>query len=195
MKRLVPYIALVLFLAEVVLIFLSWLLSAALPNSGVRSMLSGEGIRWFLGHFGNILGTPILAWLLLTAIAVGCVKCSGVCSRSSAPSYRERRALLIGGGGLVICVVAILLLTIVPHPVLLSATGNWFPSPFAYSLIPLCSFSLCLFGIVYGVIAGTFQSLHDVYDSLLYGICWASPCILFYILLVQLYESFLFVFR
>ena len=104
MKKIVPYIALVLVLAELTLILLSWLLSAAMPNSGVRSMLSGEGIRWFLGHFGTILATPILSWILLAAIALGCLKCCGVFSPSSPLTYRERRALLIGGGALLACV-------------------------------------------------------------------------------------------
>lgn len=194
MKRIVPYIALVLLLAEMVLILVSWLLSAALPNSGVRSMLSGESIRWFLGHFGTILATPILSWLILAAIAIGCLRCCGVFSHSSPYTYRERRALLIGGGTLLTCVVAVLLLTVVPHAVLVSATGGFFPSPFSYSLIPVISFSLCAFSIVYGLIADTFQSLRDVYDTLLYCIRWAAPCILFYILLIQFYESLRFVF-
>ncbi len=194
MKRIVPYIALVLLLAEMILILVSWLLSAALPNSGVRSMLSGEGIRWFLGHFGTILATPILSWLILAAIAVGCLRSCGVFSPSSPYTYRERRALIMGGGVLLACVVSVMLLTVVPHAVLVSATGGFFPSPFSYSLIPVISFSLCAFSIVYGLIAGTYQSLRDVYDSLLYGIRWAAPCVLFYILLIQFYESLRFVF-
>ncbi len=194
MKRFLPYIALFLFLAEIVLILVSWLMSAALPTSGVRSMLSGEGLRWFMGHFGNILATPQLSWLLLLAIALGCVRCSGLFAHSSPRSYRERRALLIGGSALLVCIIAILLLTVVPYAVLLSATGDYIPSPFSYSLIPVVSFSLCVFSIVYGVIAGTFLTLHDVYDSLLYGIRWAAPCVLFYILLIQFYESLRFVF-
>lgn len=194
MKRVLPYIALFLFLAEIVLILVSWLMSAALSTSGVRSMLSGEGLRWFMGHFGNILATPQLSWLILGAIALGCLRCSGVFTHSSPRSYRERRALLIGGGALLVCVIAILLLTVVPHAVLLSATGDYIPSPFSYSLIPVSSFSLCVFSIVYGVIAGTFQSLRAVYDSLLYGIRWAAPCVFFYILLIQFYESLRFVF-
>ncbi len=194
MKKLIPYIALFLILAELVLILVSWLLSAAMPNSGVRSMLSGEGIRWFLGHYGTILATPILSWLILAAIAVGCLRSCGVFSHSSPYTYRERRAMLIGGGTLLTCVVAVLLLTVVPHAILVSATGGLFPSPFSYSLIPVISFSLCAFSIVYGLIAGTFQSLRDVYDSLLCGIRWAAPCVLFYILLIQFYESLRFVF-
>ena len=45
--------ALALVLAQLLLMLGSWLWSAALPLSGVRSMLSGEGIRWFLGHFAD----------------------------------------------------------------------------------------------------------------------------------------------
>lgn len=194
MRRVVPYMALVLVLAELVLILVSWLLSAALPNSGVRSMLSGEGIRWFMGHFGTILATPILSWLILAAIAIGCLKCCGLFPHPMRFNYRERRAFLIGGGVLLVCVVSLLLLTVVPHAVLVSATGGYFPSPFSYSLIPFLSFSICAFSIVYGLIAGTFQTLRDVYDSLLYGIRWAAPCVLFYILFIQFYESLRFVF-
>ena len=84
--------------------------------------------------------------------------------------------------------------TAVPHAVLLSATGDLFPSPFSASLMPVLAFSLCVSSIVYGVIAGTFQSLRDVYEALLYGIRWAAPVFLFYILIIQFYESLLFVF-
>lgn len=192
MKKYLPHIALSLFLAEIMLILLSWLLSAAMPNSGIRSLLSGEGLRWFMGHFGNILATPQLAWLLLAAIAVGCLKCCGF--KRSPLNYRERRALLIGGSILAVCILAILLLAFMPHAVLRSATGDLWPSPFSYSIIPVLSFSLCLFSIVYGIIAGTFQSLNDVYHSLLYGIRWSSPLLLFYILFIQFYESLMFVF-
>lgn len=192
MKKYLPHIALSLFVAEVLLILLSWLLSAAMPNSGVRSMLSGEGIRWFMGHFGHILATPQLSWLLLAAIAAGCLRCCGVFHATL--NYRERRALLIGGGVLSVCLLAIILLAFMPHAVLRSATGTLWPSPFSYSLIPVLSFSVCLSGTVYGVIAGTFQTLRDIYDALLYGLRWAAPLILFYILIIQFYESLMFVF-
>lgn len=196
MKKLLPHIALALFVAEVLLILLSWLLSAALPNSGVRSMLSGEGIRWFMGHFGNLLATPQLSWLLLAVIAIGCLKSCGLFRslQLSPLNYRERRALLIGVGVLAVCLLAFLLMAFMPHAVLRSVTGDLWPSPFSYSLIPVLSFSFCLFSIVYGTIAGAFQSLRDIYDSLLYGIRWAAPLILFYILFIQFYESLMFVF-
>jgi aminobenzoyl-glutamate transport protein len=62
--------------AESVLIIVSWLLSA-MRLEGVRSMLSSEGIRWFVGGFSDIVANPLLAWLLLALIAVGSVVQSG----------------------------------------------------------------------------------------------------------------------
>lgn len=196
MKKILPYIALLLALAEVVLLLLSWLLSAALPVSGVRSMLSSEGLRWLMGHYSRMLSTPMLSCLLLAVIAIGCFLRCGITNifQTSRVSYRARRALWMGVAVLLACVSVMLLLTVTPHAILLSATGDLFPSPFSASLIPACAFSVCAFSIVYGVIAGTFQSLRDVYDALLYGIRWAASVFLFYILIIQLYESLRFVF-
>jgi aminobenzoyl-glutamate transport protein len=100
----------------------------------------------------------------------------------------------MGMAVLLACVVVMLLLTAIPHAILLSATGDLFPSPFSASLIPVAAFSVCASSIVYGIVAGTFQSLSDVYNALLYGIRWAAPVFLFYILVMQLYESLRFVF-
>ena len=196
MKKILPYIALSLALAEIVLMLLSWLLSAALPASGVRSMLSSEGLRWLMGQFSMMLSTTLLSCLLLAVIAIGCFLRCGITKifQTSRVSYRSQRALLMGVAVLLACIGVMLLLTVTPHAILLSATGDLFPSPFSASLIPVCAFSVCVSCIVYGVIAGTFQSQKDVYDALLYGIRWAAPVFLFYILIIQLYESLRFVF-
>ena len=52
---------------QLLLVILSWLLSA-MRVEGVRSLLSGEGIRWFIGGFTGMLLQPLLAWLLLLLI-------------------------------------------------------------------------------------------------------------------------------
>ena len=126
MKRFLPQIALTLVLAQLLLMLGSWLWSAALPLSGVRSMLSGEGIRWFLGHFAEIVASPVLVWLLLLAMAYGAV-------------VRSRGVSVVF---LVIYVGIVLLLTVVPHAVLLSASGLLWPSPFSASLVPLVAFGV-----------------------------------------------------
>lgn len=205
--RILVYSALALVLAEAVLILLSWLLSAALPDSGVRSILSSEGLRWFFGNYATLLSKPLLGDILLLAMAYGSLqgcRCLDVfrraphatsrpASRWMAASYRERRALFMAGAVLLTCIGAMLLLTITPHAVLLSATGQLFPSPFSSSLLPVIACSVCASSIVYGIIAGTYQSLSDIYEALLNGLRSAAALLLFYVLIVQFYESLLFV--
>ena len=155
--------------AQLMLILLSWLCSAAFPASGIHSLLSVEGLRWFFGHFSKLLIWPL------------------------GRSYRERRALWLSLSWLVVCTVAVLLLTITPHAILLSASGTLWPSPFSFSLIPVIAFSVMTFGWLYGTIAGHYQNFSEVYQSLLEGIRLAAPLLFFYILLTQFYESLMFV--
>lgn len=190
MKKILPYLALALALAQLLLIFVSWVWSAAMPLSGVRSILSSEGIRWFLGHFAELMASPVLVWLLLGAMAHGAiVKCR--CQQGN--SYRSSRARVISLAFLMMYVVIVLLLTVSPHAVLLSASGVLWPSPFSASLVPITAFGILIAAILYGVVAGTFQTLSDVYGSLVYGLRQCAPLLPVYILFMQLFESFLFV--
>ena len=191
MKRILPYIALALALAHLLLILTSWVWSAAMPLSGVRSMLSSEGIRWFLGHFAELMASPVLVWILLGAMAYGAVvRCRG---NLQGNNYRSSRARIISLGFLAVYVAIVLLLTVSPHAVLLSASGLLWPSPFSASLVPITAFGILLAAILYGVVAGTFQTLSEVYESLVFGLRQCAPLLPVYILFMQLFESFRFV--
>ena len=191
MKRILPYIALALALAHLLLILTSWVWSAAMPLSGVRSMLSSEGIRWFLGHFAELMASPVLVWILLGAMAYGAVvRCRG---NLQGNNYRSSRARIISLGFLAVYVAIVLLLTVSPHAVLLSASGLLWPSPFSASLVPITTFGILLAAILYGVVAGTFQTLSEVYESLVFGLRQCAPLLPVYILFMQLFESFRFV--
>jgi aminobenzoyl-glutamate transport protein len=199
MKRWMPHIALGLFFAQLLLMLGSWICSAAYPLSGVRSLLSGEGLRWLMAHFADTLSTPLLVWLLLGAMAYGVVRRSGLLAfrrRADQPLptvYRESRARIMTLLLLVAYIGVLLLLTVVPHAVLLSATGRLWPSPFTQSIIPLTAFAAIVLGAFYGIVAGRLTNLRAVYDALLDGIRAAAPLMLFYVLLMQLYASLLFV--
>ena len=82
---------LILLIAEAVLILLSWILSA-MRVDGIRSLLSGEGVRWFFGNFTSMVASPWLAWLLLLLVALGCLQKCGLIGRPHT-SYRDRMAL------------------------------------------------------------------------------------------------------
>lgn len=187
-----------LLVAEVALILLSWILSAA-GVEGTRSLLSGEGVRWFVGDFARTVASPLLAWLLLLMIAAGTFLRSGLTSlwhegglRIS--SYRDRTAFRVAFVLLVTYVAAILLLTVVPHAVLLSASGSLFPSPFSRSIIPIVAFGITVVSIAFGMVSGRMQLLSDVLDTLCYGIRRFAPLLILYIFCIMLYQSLRFVF-
>ena len=183
---------LLLLVAEAVLILISWIFSA-MRVEGVRSLLSGEGVRWFFGNFTTMVASPWLACVVLMLIALGCLQKSGLSGRPHT-SYRDRMALRLTVVILVLYVGVVLLLTAVPHAVLLSATGSLFPSPFSRSIVPLLSFGIILISVSFGLVSGRFQTLADVLEALSFGCRKGAPLFIFYILVIQLYESLKFVF-
>ena len=190
-KRVLAGAGLILLMAECLLFILSWLLSATMMED-VRSLLSSEGIRWFLGNYTSILGSPLLVWLLLLLIAGGALYRCGICGKHQ--GIRDRLALRVSSAFIIIYLIIIALLTLMPHAILLSATGDLFPSAFSRSLIPVIAFGIILFSVTYGVMAGRQSSLSDILEILSYGIRKGAPFIVIYILFIQFYESLWFVF-
>jgi aminobenzoyl-glutamate transport protein len=187
LKKFLPHIAFTLFVAQLLLMLVSWLLSAAFPDSGIRSLLSGEGMRWFFGHFSHQLATPVLVCLVLILMAYGTFRHCGLLHYRS--TYRERRALTMTLLLTVVAVMLLVLLAAIPHAVMLSVTGSLWPSPFSRALLPLLSFIVIALSAFYGIMAGHFANLSNVYDALLDGIRQGAALLLFYLLIIQLYLS------
>ena len=205
----VGVVALILVVAELLLVILSWLLSAT-RLEGVRSLLSSEGVRWFFGSFTEMVASPLLVWLLLGLCAWGCLQRSGLLTFSpfhfftSSPfhfftfsplAYRDKIAMRVSLVFLIIYLVVIALLTLTPHAILLSATGSLFPSAFSRSLVPIVCFGLCLVSLVFGLISGRLHGLADILEALSTGIAQGAPLIIIYLFAIQLYESLRFVFN
>lgn len=190
------YTAVTLFVAEILLCLVSWIVSVLSPDSGVRSVFSGEGLRWLMSGYSSFVASPPLAWLLLLAMAVGTGRRSGI-GRLFAPCrrllYRERIASVSALFVAVVYAAVVVVLSCIPHAVLLSATGRLFPSPFSAALVPVLCFGVFAVSVAYGVVSGAFVSVTGVYRSLVFGIVKASPLFLFYLLLTQLYYTFDFV--
>jgi aminobenzoyl-glutamate transport protein len=187
-----------LVVSELLLILASWLLSS-MPGSSVRSLLSGAGVRWLFGHLCDGIASPVLVWLLLLGMSIGSLRRCGVLPvvlHRPAGSYphRVRIALLGTLVFVVIYVVLIALLTLVPHAILLSASGGLFPSPFSLGIVPVLSLGVFLMSIVYGVFSGSFSRLVYVYDAVLEGLRSLSVLFLFYVLFAQVYATFCFAF-
>ncbi len=189
-------LCMVLLVAEGVLVIVSWLLSA-LRLEGVRSMLSSEGIRWFVGGFSDIVASPLLAWLLLMLIACGSIQQSGVIPLLGSKgkiSFRDRLALRVASVFVLLYAIVICMLTIMPHAILLSVKGSLFPSAFSRSILPIICFGVTLFSIVFAMMSGHKKKGEDIIDILSYGIRQGASLVIIYIFAIQFYASLRFVF-
>lgn len=188
--------ALAICIVQMLVILVSWLITAAMPDAPMRSLLSSEGTRWFFGHFTENQLTPLLAWILFIGIAYGAMRKSGLLHAvrvMGKVDFRQKFALRIVIFEVILFFGVMLLLTSVPHAILLSVTGNLFPSSFSQSLIPCLSFACVVFSISYGVISGSFHSLSDVFKSFTSQIPALAPLLIVYILAAQLFYSLKFI--
>ena len=190
------WLCLVTVIAETLLVILSWLLSA-MRVEGVRSLLSSEGIRWFFSSFSDLIASPVLVCLLVLMCALGCLQKSRmttIFSGKKSINFRDRLALYVALAFLLIYVVIILLLTLMPHAILLSATGHLFPSAFSRSLVPIIAFGISIFSVAFGLMSGVMRNLSDILQALSFGIAKGAPLLVFYLFAVQLVGCLRFVF-
>ena len=188
------WLAIALAVAQLLLVLLSWLLSAMMV-SGVHSLLSGEGLRYMAAQATRSLLSPLLAWLLMGAMAWGCLSKSGLLhALAYRHSYRHRVAFRSSLVVLVVLVAVVLLLTVPSHAVLLSATGSLWPSPFSQALVPIVALVVVLVSVCYGWLSRTFDSVVSVFHALTWGIARSASLLLLYVLIAQLVGLVQFVF-
>lgn len=201
-NRLLTIITTAVVVSWLLLVLLSWLLSAMMVGE-VRSLLTGEGLRWLFGHLADGLLSPLLSWLLMAAISWGCLRRSGLFSSSLSDAhvsppytscYRRNTSLRVAVLFTLAYAVVIVLLAVLPHAVLLSPTGTLWHSPFSRALVPLTCFGGFLLGVVYGFVARTFTSLHDIIEAMLAGLRCAAPLLFAYMLLMPLVQTLCYVF-
>lgn len=212
MRNKLGYIVLVLLVAQLALILLSWLVTAAFPELPMRSVLSSEGIRWFFGSFVSNQLSPLLIYFIMAVMAVGaCVRSrlydalretlSNTRSSLTTSSdhqhkvhYREKVGLRIALVEFIVYVIIMVLLTAIPHAILLSVTGQLFPSSFSSSFIPSLSLIIIIMSLTYGVASGTIDSVAKMHKILVGGLEVGSRLVPTYVVGIQLYMSIRYVF-
>lgn len=198
-ESIAAYMSLVLIAAQVLLVLVSWIVSSLVPELPMRSMLSSEGIRWFFGYFTTNLSSPLLIWIILIAIALGAFSSSGLYDGVSCffarkrMAFRQKYALWFAFSILILYIGVIMVLALVPHAILLSSTGDLFPSSFSASLIPYLSLAVICMSVVYGVTNDVLHSIVDVFRTVTSGLYHLPPIIIIYILAAQLFYSFIFI--
>jgi len=192
-SRLAAYAMLTLALAQVALVLLSWLITAAMPDSFPRSLLSPEGIRWFFGSFASNLATPWLVGLLLCSIALGALQQSGLLSYDRS-IYRQRNAMRLVWVELAAFISVLLLLTLVPHAILLNVMGGFAASSFSRSLLPYLCFMVIVVSLSFGIASERLDSIEAIGEAMSDGIRLTAPLYVLYILVIQLYSSVCYLF-
>lgn len=194
LKSFMAHATLFLGIAQLVLVVLSWLLSAFMGEGSVRSLLTNEGVRWFFSSFVDNLSSPWLAWLVLIAFAVNAVRRCGLL-RYRSSEYRQRLALWLVLVETVAFVALLGVLSLAPHAVLLSVTGSLFPGPFTQSLLPYVCFALCVMSVSFAWMSGKCHGVVGAFDLLTSRLHFLSPLLLLYVFLVQLSCSLSYVFH
>ena len=172
---------------ELVAITGAWMANTINPLGPLNNPLSGEGVRWM---FRNMMSAMVSEWLvalLLFAMSMGCMEGSGLTKalriffstrRTQADvslHYRERMGLRLALLISVLFVVAMALLTTLPEAMLLSATGDVFPSPFSAAVMPAVCLWLAFISIAFGIVKGEFRTVTQVCTSFFNGISRFSP--------------------
>ena len=187
------WLAFLLAVGQVLLILASWLLTAAMPDSFSRSLLSAGGIRWFFGRFVDNIESPLLVWLLLLSFVYGVVDHSGIL-HYKASEYRQRIAMRLALFEGIFFILLMLALVMAPHAILLNVMGGLFPSSFSASLVPYCCFSLMVMSVSYGVMSDRMKNVVSVYEALVSGTGKSGGLLLIYVIGAQLYHSIIFLF-
>ena len=187
------WVALLLGVGQVVLILTSWLLTAAMPESFPRSLLSAEGIRWFFGRFVGNVESPLLVWLLLFSFMLGALQYSGILHYRSS-EYRQRIAMRLALFEGIFFLLLILALVLVPNAILLNVMGGLLPSSFSASIVPYCCFSLMVMSVSFGVMSDRMKGVASVYEALVSGVGKMGGLLLIYVIGAQLYHSIIFLF-
>lgn len=192
----IAFITCSLLLLQIMVVILSWMIKTIYPEFNGRSLLSGEGVRWFLGNFTNNVASNILVWIILIGLSWGAIRASNILQvfkRSHTLSYRERLGFRVVLIEIMIWVIVIVLLSFIPHAAMLSITGQLFPSSFSKSIVPLIAFIALFSSITYGLIIGRLRKGNLIIEALSTGIKQIAPYIIIYIILVQLIYSIKFV--
>lgn len=199
-RKVLPWSVVVLALLQAAVVLFSWIVTSVWPSAELRSVLSGEGVRWYFGNFVNNMSCPLLVWLLLIFMAYGTYSRSGlkeaICSlrRGERLAYRCRHAVYTVAVMACVMVFVIVLLAFVPHAVLLGVSGGLFPSAFSSALVPIITFSVTVLSIIYGMASGWLTHVGDIFKSLYAGVVMFAPFLPVYVLAVQLYYMVMFVF-
>ena len=177
---------------EAIVVVGSWFADSLMEESPVQSLLTANGIRWYIGSYADVLATPFVVWVILCGCAYGILKESGIADavvslcHKKKTEYTERIALQASAVVAIIIIVSAMLLTFGPHSVLLSATGSLSHSSISAGVIPIAAFLFAAVGITYGYFSSRFHGVAVLFDASVKGVTTLVPVLVLYVFVVHL---------
>ena len=175
-------IAFLAILGVITLFPLSWISTVIFPSAGMSSLMSAQGIRWFVGAFASIIGSEMLADIILIAMAVGIL-------RDSYFAQSLRRCLLLA---IALCLLLVLLGSM--GDTLLCAIGTVSHSPLLHGAIPITCCCTVIVAATYGFVTSAFKTISDAFRAMSNGIAAAAPMLVLYVFAAQLFAVIKYVF-
>lgn len=181
--------------AEFILILGSWMTSSIRPELHIRSLLSSEGIRWMAGNITENISSPLLVWIIMLSIAGGTTAKCGIISDMAEKrnSFRSRIGLVLVVVEILVITAVMIMLSALPHAILLSVSGELYPSSFSDSIIPVASLTLTIVSTTYGIVTTRYKTVAVWFESLAFGVEKSARYIVAYIFIMQLYWSIRFI--
>ena len=108
--------------------------------------------------------------------------------------FKQRLGIRVALIVLVVIIANTLLLLLTPHAVLLSPSGDIFPSPFSRSIVPIVAGAVSLVSFAYGLAGGTINNIDTAFKTLYCKLPSLLPVLILYVFAAQLYACICFVF-
>ena len=198
-KRYIPHPAVVYLILLVMTILISWIGSVVeirtMGRSGVpllRSLLSEQGIRWFIRNAAACMGSAPAGEALMILVAIGAGKESGLfraMTHSMTLSPKERVSLVISLISFALFIVSILFGLFSGSNLLLGVTGTLKGGPLAQGAVFMLMLAVLLPSLIYGISTDTFHTVRECVDALSSMISVAASFLLTMLVAAQLIET------
>lgn len=186
----------VLIALQILVILLSWILNVAVPDLGVHSLLSGEGLRLMLASYLDNISGILLGSIILLSVGCGAlVRCGifGALFNIRELEFRHRFALQMCIVEILLAIALALLVIFLPHSPMMSVTGHYFPGPLLYCIVPYTSIVMMLLAYTYSLLGGDLVSLAEAADISTYGLKKSAWIIVLYLIVMELVSTIAYV--
>ncbi len=192
-KKLFVLTVVVLCLAQVAIVLLSWVAAAMFPDSAITSLLSAEGLRWLMSSYEHNVNRSELFYCLIISFVVGTVWESGILAMIAPRkprSYNQRLGVTIVAVVVLTAVLLCLIFAIYPRSFLLGVDGTIWKGPFFPAILLIMTVSITVATCLFVVVTHSDDTFIKLFSCLTGGLRAIVPIVIIFFLLAEVVCSF-----